>query len=221
MTRGLTQGVTQGLTVGLTRPSPPVAVFALVVAGGTGRSGTSTPLRGSAPEALHLVTGVLSRWGVLAGLVLMVVVGACLVAVKVGVRVGLRGRVVGRVLLPTPGFQPKVDEIARFASVIGRAHRAVRVPGTRSAYAVRIRLTAQDGLVRYELWGHRRAESVLTLAGFDQVENLPAADAVVVSAAAGGGAVPEPATERGTENDGDDDGDGSEDGGWGDDERVS
>ena len=149
----------------------------LVLLVGTRPAARTTPLVGDgAPKALRSgLPGVVSD-----GTVMVAVVAAAIAVVVYGVgrwwlRRTLRARTVVRSLLPSPKFEPDLEEVERFAAVLSRAHRATRLPGTRRALGVRIRLSADDtGLVRYQLEGHHRARSVLTMAGYDQVDNVPA-----------------------------------------------
>lgn len=155
----------------------------LVLLVGTGPGQPLTPLGGDgAPEALRSgLTGVPSMAiasGALAAVV--VAIGLFCVALAVGGlwrRRALRQRDVGRLLLPSPKFEPTGEEVERFAAVLTRSHRATRLPGSRSAHAVRIRIgSGLDGLVEYRLEGHHRARSVLTMAGYDHVDNQPLDD---------------------------------------------
>ena len=155
----------------------------LVLVVGTGHGRPSTPLDGDgAPEALQSeLTGVPSKAipsGVLAAVIVAIAV-ICVAMVVGGLcrRRALRQRDTGRLLLPSPKFEPTGEEVERFAAVLTRSHRATRLPGSRSAHAVRIRMgSGLDGLVEYRLEGHHRARSVLTLAGYDHVDNQPLDD---------------------------------------------
>lgn len=157
----------------------------LVMLVGTGCAGTATPLQGDgAPKAPRseppgLISIETVTWTVTATIVLIT---ATAVAAMILRRHALTGRTVQRVLLPSPRFEPTSEEVDRFAAVLSRTHRATRLPGTREAHAVRIRISSgADGLVRYHLEGHQRAQSVLTMAGYDQVESLPAAATAIDS----------------------------------------
>lgn len=85
----------------------------------------------------------------------------------------LKGRTVRRVILPSSQFNPNDEEVMRFAAVMSRVHRVTRSPLARDAYAVRLLWTADaDGLVRFEVHGHRRAQSVLEMLGYANTESL-------------------------------------------------
>ena len=78
------------------------------------------------------------------------------------------------VALPTESFEPNEEEVLRLATQLARTRRAVHRFGTRRGDAVRIRLVAlQGGRVVQFIEGPRRAESVLRLGGYAEVELLP------------------------------------------------
>lgn len=94
----------------------------------------------------------------------MIVIGVLVVVAAiarvVSRRVALGGRTAARVILPSPEFEPSEEEVVRAAAVLGRVHRVTRGPWSREAFGVRIKWTVgDDGLVRYEMHGHRRAVS--------------------------------------------------------------
>ena len=155
----------------------------LVTLVGTGSPSRSTPLDGDgAPEALRSgLTGVPSKtitaWAPVLAVIAIAVICVAMVAGGLCRRRALRQRDAGRLLLPSPKFEPTAEEVERFAAVLTRSHRATRLPGSRSAHAVRIRVgSGLDGLVEYRLEGHHRSRSVLTMAGYDQVDNQPLDD---------------------------------------------
>jgi hypothetical protein len=76
-------------------------------------------------------------------------------------------------LLPTDSFDPSVEEVLRFAGVLGRVHRVSRSIGGMEARSVRIRLGSVDGLLAYSVEGPARTTSLLRNPGFAQVEARP------------------------------------------------
>ncbi|MGW3491609.1 hypothetical protein [Streptomyces sp. NPDC001054] len=71
--------------------------------------------------------------------------------------------------VPSDDFDPSLVEIERHASRLAR----VQEPSgwlLRRARAVRIRLTSEDGELVYRVEGPRRAEALLRMPGFAQVE---------------------------------------------------
>jgi hypothetical protein len=84
------------------------------------------------------------------------------------------GQRVCLVALPTESFEPDDEEVLRLATQLARTRRAVHRLGTRRADAVRLRLVAlQGGRVVQFVEGPKRAESVLRLGGYAEVELLP------------------------------------------------
>ncbi|WP_432091443.1 hypothetical protein [Streptomyces sp. NRRL F-5630] len=72
-------------------------------------------------------------------------------------------------LVPSDDFDPSLVEIERQASRLSRVQEASGwLP--RRARGVRIRLTSEDGELAYRVEGPRKAEALLRLPGFAQVE---------------------------------------------------
>ncbi len=77
-------------------------------------------------------------------------------------------------MLPTETFDPSPEEINRFAGMLLRARRSVRGARSRRSDAVRLRLVSLPGGRMLQLLeGPRRAESVLRLGGFSEVDLRP------------------------------------------------
>ncbi len=77
-------------------------------------------------------------------------------------------------MLPTETFDPCLEEISRFAGLLVRTRRSVRGSRSRRTDAVRLRLVSLPGGRMLELLeGPGRAESVLRLGGFTEVELRP------------------------------------------------
>lgn len=190
--RGTPEGTSRGTskgTSGVTRLGSVALASLLVKGAGTDPSGTATSLLVfRAPQALLIDLPVFGEVEVSKALVVIVVaavcavVFSCLAAMAVAKRRALKARTVRKVVLPSTKFDPSLEEVERVAAVLGRAHRLTRMPGTRSAHAVRIRLRANEGLVQWQLEGHRRSRSVLDLISYDQTESVPLLDPVLVPA---------------------------------------
>ncbi|MFE3559856.1 hypothetical protein ACFXKW_34115 [Streptomyces sp. NPDC059193] len=79
-------------------------------------------------------------------------------------------------VLPTTGFDPKVEEVVRFAHQITRAHKSVSrwLFASQRGTAVRIRFTCSGGMLSMRVEGPAKALSVLRHQGYAQVEMRPA-----------------------------------------------
>ncbi|MFI5986793.1 hypothetical protein ACIBEA_38770 [Streptomyces sp. NPDC051555] len=79
-------------------------------------------------------------------------------------------------VLPTTGFDPKVEEVVRFAHQITRAHKSVSrwLFASSRGTAVRIRFTCSGGMLSMRVEGPAKALSVLRHQGYAQVEMRPA-----------------------------------------------
>ncbi len=78
------------------------------------------------------------------------------------------------VALPTESFEPEPEEVLRLATQLARTRRAVHRFAGRRSDAVRLRLvTVQGGRVVQVIEGPKRAEPVLRLGGYAEVELLP------------------------------------------------
>lgn len=73
-------------------------------------------------------------------------------------------------VLPSDLFDPTVEEIDRYAAHLARTRRSVRKGTGKAAQAVRLRLDADGDSIRYRLEGHRRAASILSTAGYHDVD---------------------------------------------------
>ncbi|WP_424892375.1 hypothetical protein [Streptomyces sp. XH2] len=100
------------------------------------------------------------------------------VAVGAGRRLLARGPLAERTaleVLPTTGFDPKVEEVVRFAHQLVRAHKSVSrwlfVPARGTA--VRIRFTCSGGPLAMRVEGPAKALSVLRHQGYAQCEMRP------------------------------------------------
>lgn len=126
----------------------------------------------SAPKALRFVVDN-GRTAALIGMVVIVAMSA--------IRWWLTTRTLTRrvryAMLPTETFDPNPEEIVRFASQLSRARRSVGLPGTRRAESVRLQLvSAPGGRMLQLIEGPARAESVLRIGGFAEVELRPLED---------------------------------------------
>ncbi|MFI1177562.1 hypothetical protein [Streptomyces melanogenes] len=84
------------------------------------------------------------------------------------VRTALVDRVAVEVV-PTSTFDPSEGEVGRWARQLGRVHHAAgEVPARGSA--VRLRYSAEDGMMRCFLEGPGAAAAVLAMPGFAEVE---------------------------------------------------
>lgn len=129
----------------------------------------SSGLRETAPKAVDFIV---SHAGAAVVVVLVTVVVVAVVTWW-RTRRALAQRV-RLVALPTESFEPNDEEVLRLATQLARTRRAVHRFGTRRGDAVRIRLVAlQGGRVVQFIEGPRRAESVLRLGGYAEVELLP------------------------------------------------
>ncbi|RLU82051.1 hypothetical protein CTZ27_31355 [Streptomyces griseocarneus] len=100
------------------------------------------------------------------------------IAVGTGRRLLSRGPLADRAaleVLPTTGFDPKVEEVVRFAHQIVRAHKSVSrwlfVPSRGTA--VRIRFACSGGPLTMRVEGPAKALSVLRHQGYAQCEMRP------------------------------------------------
>jgi hypothetical protein len=78
-------------------------------------------------------------------------------------------------VLPTTGFDPKVEEVVRFGHQIARAQKSVSrwlLTSPRGS-AVRVRFTCSDGALAMRVEGPARAMTVLRHQGYAQVEMRP------------------------------------------------
>lgn len=75
-------------------------------------------------------------------------------------------------LLPTTGFDPKVEEVIRFAHQLARAHKSVSRWNLTPARgtAIRIRFTCSGGPLTMRVEGPSKALSVLRHQGYAQCE---------------------------------------------------
>lgn len=180
LTYALTEPLTTVLTDAFTYYQQWIPASLLVVDAGTADFDTATTLQtNSAPQALLISLpgrSSVETWLPVGVCVAVGLIVAAIVLPQIARRRALRARDVHRTLLPSPQFDPTNEEVRRFAAVLSRAHRATRIPGTRAAHGVRIRLSATDGLVHWRVEGHHRSQSVLAMAGYDQTENLPSKD---------------------------------------------
>ncbi|MEU6352147.1 hypothetical protein ABZ896_22905 [Streptomyces sp. NPDC047072] len=78
-------------------------------------------------------------------------------------------------VLPTTGFDPKVEEVVRFGHQIARAHKSVSrwLFSSPRGSAVRIRFTCSDGALAMRVEGPAKAMTVLRHQGYAQVEMRP------------------------------------------------
>jgi hypothetical protein len=129
----------------------------------------SSGLRATAPKALDFM----GSHAAAALVVAMAMVATVVVLTWWWTRRGLAQRV-RLVALPTESFDPEDEEVLRLATQLARTRRAVHRFGGRRADAVRLRLVAlQGGRVVQLIEGPRRAEAVLRLGGYAEVELLP------------------------------------------------
>ena len=122
-----------------------------------------------APKALH--------WG-LEHAVTLGVLAATATVVMSAVRWYLTKRALARrvryAMLPTETFDPSPEEIVRFTSQLSRARRSVGSFGPRRTDSVRLHLvSAPGGRMLQLIEGPVRAESVLRIGGFAEVELRP------------------------------------------------
>lgn len=125
---------------------------------------------------LDAVTGLLNiRTLVIVGIVLSGVALIWSLLRAAATRRALRAdRRVRLVLLPTETFDPRPEEVSRFSAQLSRARRTVLGSLDRPAQAVRIRLDSiANGQCVYRVEGSRRAESVLRLSGYAEVDVRP------------------------------------------------
>lgn len=122
-----------------------------------------------APKALELV--------VTCGAAVVVAAAVLVLAVVVFTRQRTTKDLAQRVrmvALPTESFDPEAEEVLRLATQLARTRRAVHRWAPRRGDAVRLRLVATEGgRVLQFVEGPRRAESVLRLGGYAEVELLP------------------------------------------------
>lgn len=144
---------------------------------------------GSAPKALRqVVEHAPMAFAVLAALAVAVVVVS-----RVRARRSLSKRVVF-VALPTETFDPSAEEIVRFAGLLLRCRRGTRGLSSRRTDSVRLRLSSlPGGRLIQSVEGPRRAESVLRLGGYAEVDlrtpesiDLGALSAIATSGALAG-----------------------------------
>ncbi len=129
----------------------------------------SSGLRETAPKALDFMVSHAAA----ALVVAMVIVTTVVVLTWWWTRRGLAQRVC-LVALPTESFEPDDEEVLRLATQLARTRRAVHRFDGRRADAVRLRLVAlQGGRVVQFIEGPKRAEAVLRLGGYAEVELLP------------------------------------------------
>jgi hypothetical protein len=129
----------------------------------------SSGLRETAPKALDFM--VSHAAAALVVVLVAVVVAAVLRWWRTRRALAQRVRLVA---LPTESFEPNDEEVLRLASQLARTRRAVHRFGPRRGDAVRLRLVAlQGGRVVQFIEGPKRAESVLRLGGYAEVELLP------------------------------------------------
>jgi hypothetical protein len=126
----------------------------------------------SAPQAL--------RWSLEHAVTAGLAVGA-VIAVTIVLRWWLTRRALTKrvryAMLPTETFDPSPEEIVRFASQLSRARRSVGSLGPRRSDAVRLQLvSAPGGRMLQLIEGPARAESVLRIGGFAEVELRPLED---------------------------------------------
>ncbi|TGA97447.1 hypothetical protein [Streptomyces sp. MZ04] len=78
-------------------------------------------------------------------------------------------------VLPTTGFDPKVEEVVRFGHQIARAHKSVSrwLFSPTCGSAVRVRFTCSGGALSMRVEGPAKAMSVLRHQGYAQVEMRP------------------------------------------------
>ena len=129
----------------------------------------SSGLKETAPKALDFM----GSHAAAALVVSMVVVVAAVLLRWWWTRRGLAQRV-RLVTLPTESFEPEPEEVLRLATQLARTRRAVHRFAGRRSDAVRLRLVAvQGGRVVQVIEGPKRAEPVLRLGGYAEVELLP------------------------------------------------
>jgi hypothetical protein len=129
----------------------------------------SSGLKETAPKALDFM----GSHAAAALVVAMAMVTTVVVVTWWWTRRGLAQRVC-LVALPTESFEPDDEEVLRLATQLARTRRAVHGFGGRRADAVRLRLVAlQGGRVVQFIEGPKRAEAVLRLGGYAEVELLP------------------------------------------------
>ena len=145
-----------------------VAAPAFVAAGVAGQAqGASGELgQESAPKALDQVVAY-APWVI--AVIVTLVVGVA-VARRVQARRALATRVVFAAL-PTESFDPNPEEIVRFAFLLLRCRRSSRGFSSRRTDSVRLKLSSlPGGRMIQSLEGPRRAESVLRMGGFAEVD---------------------------------------------------
>ncbi|MEU5959318.1 hypothetical protein [Streptomyces sp. NPDC047525] len=78
-------------------------------------------------------------------------------------------------VLPTTGFDPKVEEVVRFGHQIARAHKSVSrwLFSPPRGTAVRVQFTCSGGALSMRVEGPTKAMSVLRHQGYAQVEMRP------------------------------------------------
>jgi hypothetical protein len=120
----------------------------------------------SAPKALRLVL----ENAPLAFAVVVAMVVTVAVLSRWRSRKALANRVVF-VALPTESFDPSPEEIVRFAGLLLRCRRGTRGFSSRRTDSVRLRLSSlPGGRLIQSVEGPRRAESVLRMGGFAEVD---------------------------------------------------
>ncbi|MFD8416567.1 hypothetical protein ACFV2Q_33300 [Streptomyces sp. NPDC059650] len=124
-------------------------------------------------HAEQLATKVLSN----AWWVALVTVAICSViaAVRWALSRGPMSKRTALEVLPTTDFDPKPEEVIRFAHQMARAHKSVSrwlVSSTRTG-ALRVRFTCSNGSLSMRVEGPDRAMSVLRHQGYAQVEMRP------------------------------------------------
>jgi len=104
----------------------------------------------------------------------LLLLGVC-VAAGTGRRFASRGVLADRSaleLLPTTGFDPKVEEVVRFAHQLARAHKSVSrwhfIPSRGTA--IRVRFGCSGGPLTMRVEGPTKALSVLRHQGYTQCE---------------------------------------------------
>jgi hypothetical protein len=78
-------------------------------------------------------------------------------------------------VLPTTGFDPKIEEVVRFGHQVARAHKSVSrwLFSSPRGTAVRVRFTCAGGALSMRVEGPAKAMSVLRHQGYAQVEMRP------------------------------------------------
>lgn len=153
------------VSAGHVAASVPTSAAAGVVSEAQSASG-EVPGEEGAPKALHQVLEY-APWAI--AVMVTLVVGVAVLR-RVQARRALASRVVFAAL-PTESFDPSPEEIVRFAFLLLRCRRSSRGFSSRRTDSVRLKLSSlPGGRMIQSLEGPRRAESVLRMGGYAEVD---------------------------------------------------